>query len=290
MEKLRWPVFLVLLIGFSASGLFAFIAQDDYIRILEKHFSPDGHVSNPARVMFIIHYSFFGMILIWVFATSRSSLTSFSESRFADKLAYALIATLFVFHFSYSLTPKTSLFFRLYEEDHVLESLTAFCAIASSALFLLFCFRAQKWPTRLASLALAAFFLVFGMEEVSWGQRITGWSTPDSWRELNHQNETNVHNTIREIKIIYPVFDLCAGAVLGLLAATKSKLPQLVPHHEFRCYSLIFLALSVYGFGFSPLSGSGFFFRGELTEEVLSVFGLAYALFLTSRRHPELSP
>ena len=37
------------------------------------------------------------------------------------------------------------------------------------------------------------FFICFG-EEISWGQRIFGWETPQALREINAQNETNLHN------------------------------------------------------------------------------------------------
>jgi hypothetical protein len=36
-------------------------------------------------------------------------------------------------------------------------------------------------------------FVSFG-EEISWGQRIFGWGTPEFLGELNAQNETNLHN------------------------------------------------------------------------------------------------
>ena len=41
-------------------------------------------------------------------------------------------------------------------------------------------------------LALAAFYL--GGEEMSWGQSYIRWGTPDSWKSVNKQNETNIHN------------------------------------------------------------------------------------------------
>lgn len=31
-------------------------------------------------------------------------------------------------------------------------------------------------------------------EEASWGQHFLGWSTPETWSELNDQQETNLHN------------------------------------------------------------------------------------------------
>ena len=37
------------------------------------------------------------------------------------------------------------------------------------------------------------FFVAFG-EEISWGQTIFGWETPEAFREINAQGETNLHN------------------------------------------------------------------------------------------------
>jgi hypothetical protein len=42
-------------------------------------------------------------------------------------------------------------------------------------------------------LAAGAALFVAG-EEISWGQRIFGWETPESLAELNRQGETNIHN------------------------------------------------------------------------------------------------
>jgi len=41
---------------------------------------------------------------------------------------------------------------------------------------------------------IAAGSLYFAGEELSWGQHFVGWSTPETWRQLNHQDETNLHN------------------------------------------------------------------------------------------------
>ena len=41
---------------------------------------------------------------------------------------------------------------------------------------------------------LAVAFLSGALEEVSWGQRLFGWSTPGALAGINKQSETNVHN------------------------------------------------------------------------------------------------
>ncbi|WP_293625556.1 hypothetical protein [Salinisphaera sp.] len=61
---------------------------------------------------------------------------------------------------------------------------------------------ATAWAFRRSDRALAIFFalfslgcLYFGGEEASWGQHWFGWATPDQWRALNNQAETNLHNS-----------------------------------------------------------------------------------------------
>lgn len=48
-------------------------------------------------------------------------------------------------------------------------------------------------------LKIITFFYFLGIlyyffEEISWGQHIFGWKTPEFFSEMNHQNETNIHN------------------------------------------------------------------------------------------------
>jgi len=43
-------------------------------------------------------------------------------------------------------------------------------------------------------LLLALLFFFGGGEEISWGQRIFGWDTPQAFEQANVQRETNIHN------------------------------------------------------------------------------------------------
>jgi len=57
--------------------------------------------------------------------------------------------------------------------------------------------RADRMPRRMPMFVLlgmlAAFY--FGGEECSWGQTYLQWNTPESWAQINQQQETNLHNT-----------------------------------------------------------------------------------------------
>lgn len=88
-------------------------------------------------------------------------------------------------------------------EDGPIENIGALSFFIASVLFL-YCYFLSKghyvqvFQFRLERnifyfLLSVLFFICFG-EEISWGQRIFGWSTPDVWDNLNAQGETNIHN------------------------------------------------------------------------------------------------
>jgi hypothetical protein len=86
------------------------------------------------------------------------------------------------------------------DEDSIFEYGTALLYGACSYIFIQMArkgsFPAQSF--RLLGRAILVFgavacFVVMG-EEVSWGQRIIGFDTPEAWAEKNYQQETTLHN------------------------------------------------------------------------------------------------
>ncbi len=61
---------------------------------------------------------------------------------------------------------------------------------------------------------LAVGLLLAALEEISWGQRLFGWSTPAGFAAINEQNETTIHN-ITDFDRVENTFFLFA-AVLGI--------------------------------------------------------------------------
>ncbi len=49
----------------------------------------------------------------------------------------------------------------------------------------------------------------FALEEISYGQHMFGWGTAETWKELNDQDETNLHN-------VHAIFDQVPRALLTL--------------------------------------------------------------------------
>jgi len=93
---------------------------------------------------------------------------------------------------------NTELSSRLMREDELLQNLQAVLLFAAAFMFAGSAFRAGKADVgkletaALALLALVAFFVAG--EEVSWGQRIFGFQTPESLKAINTQQEFTVHN------------------------------------------------------------------------------------------------
>jgi hypothetical protein len=77
----------------------------------------------------------------------------------------------------------------------------------------------------------AACFFVLG-EEVSWGQRLLGFGTPESLKEINDQDEVTLHN-LGEVRVLMKLFLISlglAGAVLPwVLRIRGSRLAGLMP-------------------------------------------------------------
>jgi hypothetical protein len=79
-------------------------------------------------------------------------------------------------------------------EDRLIEWIT-FAGFATAGALCIGLARrpANRW-LRLWRLGLALFFLVCAGEEISWGQRIFGFGTPDAVAAHNEQDEFNLHN------------------------------------------------------------------------------------------------
>jgi hypothetical protein len=63
--------------------------------------------------------------------------------------------------------------------------------------------------------ALAGGLLLAAAEEISWGQRLLGWSTPGTFAAINIQNETTLHNISEVDRLANTIFFI--AALLSLL-------------------------------------------------------------------------
>jgi hypothetical protein len=147
-------------------------------------------------------------------------------------------------------------------EDQFAETMQVLC-YAGALLFDLVIVR-QLWRSGRRPIALLYLVVLAGLvfmigEEVSWGQRLFGWQTPEKLAEINLQQETTVHN-IRGVATGVKWMEWLAGAYGTLLplwawrAGKSRRLPEwisfVVPHFTlvpyfvpllvWRCYRNLF--------------------------------------------------
>jgi len=103
-----------------------------------------------------------------------------------------------------SLLLFTEPFKNLGMEDGVVENLGAVSFLAASVVFFVMFLKIRRAGATTQTsesigawfwfLALASLFFFIAGEEISWGQRIFGWSTPGWLKDSNVQEETTIHN------------------------------------------------------------------------------------------------
>jgi len=118
---------------------------------------------------------------------------------------YFLLFVFCLFCFTAVLLPQKTFLF-LVQEDGPFESAAATFFLLSSILFFLLFFRKSSFKKAadaayFNSRSKRIFFFLLGLlfiflvgEEISWGQRIFGFETPEGMAERNMQGETNLHN------------------------------------------------------------------------------------------------
>lgn len=84
----------------------------------------------------------------------------------------------------------------LLNEDGMLEYATATCFLVAAAASLWTALRTTGGMRRLVCAFIGFGFFVVGMEEMSWGQRILGFETPEAMKAINRQEELTLHNVV----------------------------------------------------------------------------------------------
>jgi hypothetical protein len=198
--------------------------------------------------------------------------------------------------------PFPGLFRWVIDEDSLLETLQFVLILATTLLSAWISgrlIRTQRLGlgTLYVLLTLATFFIAG--EEISWGQRIFGWQTPEGLKEINAQQEISVHNIYGfHQRFIYAVM---LGGMYGAVAplvrsAFSARQPRsnlsyllipplcLVPAFfmpfGYRLYRLLFLP------NLSHSRGYGVFVITEFNEltELCLYFGLVVFAWLNLRR------
>ncbi len=120
---------------------------------------------------------------------------------------------------------------KLLDEGGIHEGLQALVMLVGAILAARLLMRANSlWLKIWFGIALLGCIYVTG-EEVSWGQWIFNWATPDGWGEINDQNETNLHNISdwldQKPQALLQIGVLVGGIIIPLLGHyAPTKLPE----------------------------------------------------------------
>ena len=142
----------------------------------------------------------------------------------------------------------------LYREDSLFETLTFVWLVVASLLTGWSAIRlapalsrsSQRWPILVGLGGASVVFFGAGLEEISWGQRLFGWQTPEGFKALNYQQETSLHNLVASSHALYPMCLFFVGAVVpGWLVAGVFRIPLLdycLPHpHQLVLLNLVLI-------------------------------------------------
>src|SRR5687767_344157 len=140
------------------------------------------------------------------------------------------------------------------QEDRPLEWASALLLLGAGGVLAVHALRHRRNLLALVlagGLALALF--VIAMEEISWGQRLFGFATPETLAELNWQSEFNFHNVQTDLSETLYYFG--AAVFLILLPLLRDLLPLPVASHPLlalaprRSVALVSAPVAIFNYG-----------------------------------------
>lgn len=152
---------------------------------------------------------------------------------------------------------------------------------------------APNHPGLFAWVALAALCQMYvAGEELSWGQHLFGWTTPETWSVVNDQDETNLHNTSdwldQKPRALLMISVLVGGLIVPFVAARRpeaipSHLRILLPDTRFAPVALMVLTVRLSSVVRDTFGPSLFERASEVSELGLYWFVFLYMILLHGR-------
>lgn len=151
--------------------------------------------------------------------------------------------------------------------------------------------RGNAWLFAWVGIAFICGIYVSG-EELSWGQHIFEWGTPEYWENLNDQGETNFHNTSswldQKPRLLLEIGVLVGGIIIPILQRFKVKLPKkfnlIYPDPRVFVTSIIALLINIVDKIDEAMKDISIMERPSEVEEVyLFYFVLLYMIYFRKR-------
>lgn len=176
-------------------------------------------------------------------------------------------------------------------ENGPVESLQALIMVGALFVSLSYFFSdIKKTPVLNVWFGLAAIcsFYVAG-EEISWGQHLLDWTTPENWAQINDQNETNLHNTSswldQKPRLVLEVGIVTGTLILPLLKKRGwLKLPKqieiLLPPIQLSVIAILVIAPKIFEKIFELFDIAIFARLSEIQELYMFYFVFIYLIML----------
>lgn len=284
-------------------GIFLLISfqvmHTQVLRFLEIYISPDGEITpgGERQLDFVVNI-FAVMVMVLGYGLIKSEdqswrnrmrqifltdpLCSTEKTLLTPKfmLISSTVIGLFLILHIRLYDPDSQIFRLLYLEDGIFESLTPLLMLISIGLVGVSIPKLRR-DTEFASyrnlvtviyVFLMIIFFLNAMEEISWGQRIFNWETPQSF-EGNIQNETNLHNYFNQYYLLFyrslVVFPLIIILSIWLEISRRYLVINrlVLPHPSLLGLGMLIAIVSLVWYK-----------EQELLEEMFAVFFLFYSL------------
>ena len=297
------PAILILIAVIAI--IFAGELASETLPVAEKYFSPDQQLSSGEDGVKLVILTMLGLlILLNVLVLFRVDLFIpdffksflnndavrgyFFKPDFASNPSMTIPKNVFVIAVIMSLVSSFFWIFRenpiftdLYEEDNFFEYFSVLLFLAAAFLLartgMMFTGLQQKFQLPLVFkwglYVLVAGLVFIALEEISWGQRILGFESPEELESINYQGEINLHNIFNPFyELLYPVVGISFFLFLftGWIPSRETQpllFRMLFPHPSLFPFAMVLLTSSIPG-------------ESELFEVILSYFIFFYALRL----------
>ena len=134
------------------------------------------------------------------------------------RAAVAITAAPIVVAAAFAFSATTRVFWWLNGEDRAVEWLQFIILGVATVLFAVVAARSTRGSIvagAIAGFVTLVLFFVAG-EEISWGQRVFGWGTPERLERINYQSETTIHN-VGELHALF-VYGVATVGLYGAVA------------------------------------------------------------------------
>ncbi len=130
----------------------------------------------------------------------------------------------------------------------------------------------------------------FAGEEVSWGQHLFEWSTPEAWQQINNQKETNLHNTIGLLdqfpRLVLTIGIAVGGILIPLIVWYRKMSLDETRFVYWVLPTITCLPVSLLVIIYKPLfklTQASMIRTGEMKEVFIAMFIMIYAISIRNR-------